>query len=85
MALRYWLPTGTHSTAIGSQAVYAPANLWKDSEPESIFNDHDYFFVTSATDPLTPVYDQGGWWEPSTASAHSVYNPLVCTTLSVSL
>ena len=46
------------NTAIGSAAVYAPAGLFAPPhpQPESFFSDHDYFFIASADDPLTPVY-----------------------------
>jgi hypothetical protein len=61
------------NTAIGSGAKFSPALLFTPPHhplPESFFNDHDYFFVTTAADPLVPVYDQGGWWEPAAASTY---------------
>ena len=63
------------NTAIGSGAAFAHAGLFLPPYmlPESFFNDHDYWFVSQRNDPLTPVYDQGGWWEPA---KNSTYCPL---------
>jgi hypothetical protein len=65
------------NTAIGSNAAYAHAGLFlpPHMEPESFFNDHDYWFVSRPSDPLTPVWDQGGWWEPAKNSAYCPLRP----------
>ncbi len=54
-------PFSIWNTAVGSSAVYTPANVFADHTPYNVFGDDDYFIATQASDPLVPWYSQG-WW-----------------------
>eukprot|EP00756_Hemistasia_phaeocysticola_P054685 Hpha_TRINITY_DN30597_c0_g1::TRINITY_DN30597_c0_g1_i1::g.193617::m.193617 len=54
--------TSIWNTAIGSSAVFAPANLYtKGREATSFHNDQDFFLRVSDADPLTDWKNQGDW------------------------
>lgn len=51
------------NTAVGSDAVFAPALLYQNEAdfPTQFHNDQDFFLLATAADPLTPWIDQGDW------------------------
>ena len=55
--------TTVWNTAIGADAVYAPANLFPNATPphDGVFIDEDYLVITSASDPEIQWFDQGHW------------------------
>lgn len=64
------------NTAIGSAAVYAPANIYNESvghdrgPPTNFHNDQDWIIRASASDPLTPWINDAGQF-PGLCSAHA--------------
>lgn len=49
--------------AIGSDALFAPANLYATAEryPTQFHNDQDFFLRVTAADPLADWVNQGDW------------------------
>ena len=63
---RYLEPFSSSSiwnTAIGSDAAFAPTNLFARSDryPTQFHNDQDFFLRVTDADPLTEWIDQGDW------------------------
>lgn len=66
------------NTAIGDAATLVPAHLFDPADIRgdgarafwNFHSDDDYFFVTLASDPLVPWYNQGHWGGPASATAY---------------
>jgi len=74
-----FLASSVWNTPIGSEAEFVTAGIFNASQspPRNFFSDDDYFFVTSASDPLTAWYKQG-WWGPPSGTGHcNITGPLV--------
>jgi hypothetical protein len=70
-----FLSNSIWNTAIGSDAVLSPANLYPMNSltllpPRKIQPDDVWFVKTLLSDPVVPVYDQGHWGKPTTNAAY---------------
>lgn len=71
------------NTAIGSSAVFQPANLFKEGDyrglPGNFHNDQDFILRIKSSDPVTKWYNQGDWNGDDHCAVTHVGADVVCT------
>ena len=70
-------PDSIWNTAIGSGAVFAPANLYQfPREPTQIHNDQDFFLRVTDADPMTEWVDQVSTSRPTLLPSDCMWSRL---------